>query len=110
MTRISRHINDIGLALLVPAQPANVRNRRMSLILVCPGGGRLIEPTPAIRPRRQERVFVPLTQPCSTLGWLQLTLEHPLVGADQVPRRLAKDSTPTILHSTPEVFVAPSPV
>jgi hypothetical protein len=39
----------------------------------------------------------------------QLTLEHPLIGADQVPRRLAKDGAPTILHSAPQVFVAPSP-
>src|SRR5208282_5499007 len=37
------------------------------------------------------------------------TLEHPLVGADQVPRRLAEDGAPAILHSAPEVFVAPGP-
>src|SRR4029077_721372 len=34
-------------------------------------------------------------------------LEYPLVGADKVPRRLAKDGAPAILHSAPEVFVTP---
>src|SRR5208282_6945163 len=37
------------------------------------------------------------------------TLEHPLVGADQVPRRLAEDGAPAILHSAPEVLVTPCP-
>src|SRR6266446_627331 len=36
-------------------------------------------------------------------------LEHPLVGADQVPRRLAEDGATAILHSAPEVFVTPCP-
>ena len=36
-------------------------------------------------------------------------LEHPLVGPDKVPRRLAKDGAPAILHGAPEVFVAPCP-
>ena len=36
-------------------------------------------------------------------------LEHPLVGADQVPRRLAEDGASAILHSAPEVFVTPCP-
>jgi len=31
--------------------------------------------------------------------------EHPLVGPDKVPRRLAKDGAPAILHSAPEAFV-----
>src|SRR5215212_3323174 len=43
------------------------------------------------------------------LKQLQLTSKHLLLGADQVPRRLAKDGAPTILHCAPEVFVAPSP-
>src|SRR5437764_4118882 len=38
-----------------------------------------------------------------------MSLEHPLVGADQVPRRLAEDGAPAILHSAPEVFVTPCP-
>ena len=36
-------------------------------------------------------------------------LEHPLVGGDQVPRRLAEDGAPTILHGAPEVLVTPCP-
>src|SRR5215469_5271324 len=36
-------------------------------------------------------------------------LEDPLVGADKVPRRLAEDGAPAILHSAPEVFVTPCP-
>ena len=53
----------------------------------------------------------PLARPFPALEWLQLTptLEHPLIGADQVPRRLAKDGAPAILHGAPEVFVAPCP-
>src|ERR1700724_4049609 len=38
-----------------------------------------------------------------------MSLEHPLVGADQVPRRLAEEGAPAILHSAPEVFVTPCP-
>src|SRR5207248_10068964 len=38
-----------------------------------------------------------------------MSLEHPLVGADQVPPRLAEDGAPAILHSAPEVFVTPCP-
>jgi hypothetical protein len=36
-------------------------------------------------------------------------LEHPLVRPDKVPRRLAKNGAPAILHGAPEVFVAPCP-
>src|SRR5438477_13132657 len=35
--------------------------------------------------------------------------EHPLVGADKVPRRLAEDGAPAILHSAPEVVITPRP-
>ena len=38
-----------------------------------------------------------------------ILLEHPFVGADQVPRRLAEDGAPAILDGAPEVFVTPSP-
>src|SRR5215471_5144569 len=36
-------------------------------------------------------------------------LEHPLVGPDKVPRRLANDGAPAILDSAPEVLVTPCP-
>src|ERR1700739_3121086 len=35
--------------------------------------------------------------------------EHPLVGPDKVPRRLAKDGAPAVLYSAPELFVPPAP-
>jgi len=35
--------------------------------------------------------------------------QHPLVGADQIPWRLAEDGAPAILHGAPEVFVTPCP-
>jgi hypothetical protein len=36
-------------------------------------------------------------------------VEHPLVGPNKVPRRLAKDGAPTILGSAPQVFIPPCP-
>jgi hypothetical protein len=43
------------------AVPANGQNRRISLVPVRPSEGPLTEPTPAVRPCRGERVFVPHT-------------------------------------------------
>src|SRR5690349_12101920 len=53
--------------------------------------------------------FSVTAQSTDVFEWLQLTLAHPFVSADQVPRRLAKNGAPAILHRAPEVFVAPSP-
>ena len=51
-----------------------------------------------------------LAKPTYT-GWLarRPLSEHPLVRADQVPRRLAEDGAPAILDSAPEVLVTPCP-
>jgi hypothetical protein len=54
--------------------PVNVRNRRILLVPPHSGGGRLTERTPAVQPRRRERVKVPLKRPCwparSRSGWV----------------------------------------
>src|SRR6476469_4579342 len=90
------------------ASADSIRFRRLTPAAGRPSEGLFSEPTAVVQPLLGGP-FMPVTRPDSTLEWLQLTLEHPLVGADQVPRRLAKDGAPTILHSAPEVFVTPSP-
>src|SRR6516164_7075929 len=49
----------LGRTLPLDLGPANGRNRRTSPIAARPGEGPLTEPTPAVRPRLRERVFMP---------------------------------------------------
>ena len=53
----------MGRALPLDLGAANGRSRRISLVALRPGEGRLTEPTAAIQPWRQELVFMPLKRP-----------------------------------------------